>query len=60
MIWNVRVAVIDLVVAASEPEAIGSVVKRLERAGFTVYHDEPGAMGPTAFESDDQSPEVAP
>lgn len=51
-LWNVRVAVVDLVTATTERNAVAFVVARLEAAGFTVYHDTPDAGGPTAFESE--------
>lgn len=50
--YNVRVAVVDIVRAEDAASAIDVVRRALTKAGFDVYEDVEGAMGPAAFKSD--------
>jgi hypothetical protein len=50
-VYNVRVAVVELVRAADEAEAVSIVESRLRRAGFEPYEDGVGNY-PDAFESE--------
>lgn len=52
MIFNVRVAVVELVEAATEKEAIRLTRERLRQHGFEWYEDDADA-----FESEDQDPD---
>jgi hypothetical protein len=55
-IFNVLTAVVELVEASSEAEAIQVIKNRLTTAGFDTYDDEAECFGhilPHAFESED-------
>lgn len=49
-IWNTRVAVIELIVADNELDAIKALKSKVRAAGLEVYDGDPG----DAFESEDQ------
>ena len=51
MIYNVRIAVVDLVEAESPEEAIAKLRTRLTWYNFTPYTDDP-VHRPDAFESE--------
>jgi len=53
-LWNVRLAIVDLVAADSAEAAIAKLRAAVEAAGFDVYDDV--GHSPDAFESE---PEVA-
>lgn len=49
-VWNVRVAVVELIVAGTREDAVKALRSKVRAAGLDLYEGDPG----DAFESEDQ------